>query len=267
VTFNGFVVINFACGDVSGYTKFTKDQIKLIQVNYSNVTAWGVPTFKREKLFRVGSICQSIVYYKDYIIAFYDRIGTIKVVNLKTNTVVRSVPTSSVITPAKPSENNIHCNSAALMPIKYDSSDFFPMIILSGDGAKARIIRLVGSDPAGVSASVVCDWTMPAGGMVAVAGNNLYFLRWSVYLYKVNIDITSKSNYVNKTFTFVDNCTQLSDNILKTGQAMSAFTLPGNKGDMLVAQYGPETPHWNTKLTSDKYYYSGMTFCSIKNQG
>ena len=264
VTFNGFTVMNFACGDVSGFTKFTKDQIKLIQVNYSNVTAWGVPTFSREKVFRVGNICQSIVYYNDYIVAFYDRIGMIKVVDLKTNTVVRSVPTSSVITPAS-GDNRVHCNSAALMPIKYDSSDFFPMIILSGDGAKARILRLVGSDPAGVSASVVCDWIMPGGGMVAVAGNNLYFLRWSVYLYKVNIDITSKSNYVNKTFTYVDNCTQLSDKILKTGQAMSAFTLPGNKGDMLVAQYGPENDQW--KVSSDKYYYSGMTFCSIKNQG
>ena len=265
----GLIFINFAQKEVSGYTTFTSAQLDEIQINYANVSAWSIPSVRIEKVVTLGGINQSIVYHQGYVIAFKDKVSSIRVIDVNNKSIVRSVPVTSVKT------SSIHCNCATMMPIKYDSDDFFPMMMVSGDDHIGRVIRLVGSNPATVTAQKVCDWQFKYdnhgtlgnfGGMAATAGSNFYYLKWSTLLYKLNLDITNINNYVNRDIVVNTQGVQASNKIIKTGQDMAVA--PTSRGDILITQYGPEPYYWKTNYsTANRYYLNGITLCSLSNGG
>lgn len=267
-SYTGMVVFNFAKEEVAGYTAFTNSQLEEIQINYANVDAWSVPSVKIDTILEIGGINQSLVYYNGYVITFRNNIGAIFIIDVESKSIVRQVPVTSVTT------SSIHCNAATLTPIKYNNSDFFPMIVLSGDGSIARVIRLAGADPNTVTASKVCDYTFKYNykdslvgydGMVTISDNNFYYLRWPQTLSKINIDLTDIHNYTDRDIVANVDGIEISAKIVKTGQDITI--VPSSRGDIFVSQYGPEPYYWNTYSSTNLYYINGITLCSIREGG
>lgn len=261
----GMVVFNFAIKDVEGYTKFTTAQLNELQINYAKVSAWSIPSVKIDTILKIGGINQSIVYYNGYVIAFRDKIGAIFIIDVESKSIVRQVPVTAVTT------SSVHCNAAAIMPIKYNQNDLFPMIMLSGDGSIARIIRLTGSSISSLTATKICDWhftyyTSDWGGMAATQGPNLYYLKWSTMLHKINLDITNINNYVDRDIDVTSQATLVSQKIIKTGQDIEIVAT--NRGNLFISQYGPESDYWNAYIySSDRYYLNGITISNLNDEG
>lgn len=248
----GYTFCNFTTTATTGFTQFTTSEINKIRATYKGTSAFNVPTFNHELVVSdVGGIMESAVYYQGYLILFYSSLSPFKMVDINNKT-VRTISGSI-------KNSDIHGNAAYLLPIKYQESDYFPMFLVGESNCK--VVRLVGSDPATVTATTVCTWRIQsdvtstyesnlASGNALVVGSELYTIKSSsnAGLWKaVGFDLSDINNYVDRLKDVNPIiATKVTDDVCggNYGQDCTSFS-EGNK-TYLIYSYGPIPLYWGT---------------------
>lgn len=215
---SGYMSLIMAYASDGDMTVLAESDIKSMQVNYACTTAFSEPTFYYENVLDLGSVNGTLemsVYYEGYLIVITQDAKRIIVVDTATNTVKGSFSSTGLTT-------GTHCNSASLLPIKYSESDFYPMILLcnnsNSSGGILYVIRLNGSTPVSFTMSVVCTWSFDGANGTSgyTVDDALYVEAWrnssnqsqtvlsSQGIYKIPLNLTDLSTYVNTTFDLSD---------------------------------------------------------------
>lgn len=187
----GYMSIVFGQEYSSTYiTSLTKEQIQYVEINYSNVTANGVPPFYIKKALSksLGQAAtsgsgsswpnytwpRSGAYYNGYYLTFTGHLYRISVYNTSTGAITNitnALTYSSTI-------DTLQCRASSFMSMKYVNTDYYPILVTSWSSSANTIsfIRLIGTSPTAITAQILCTWTF-TGCKVASAqmsGNDMY---------------------------------------------------------------------------------------------
>lgn len=254
---NGHMALHFAYASDYTATVFAENDIKGIELNYKATSAWSVPAFKWKQVLDLGAVGtatanaitwnQSAALYGKYMLTFSTTLYQIKVINIETMKVVATVNNAY--------QSDIHANTTSFLPVKYDESDYYPMIITnvhSSSPDKIVIFRLVGTTPTSFTLQRICDWTFTnSSSMNHVATDDALYIRSRaatglesyIGLWRISIDWSDMSIYTDKTFDLISdsNAVKLIDLFYeKISQDWTIIKQTG-KDDIIVDSYGPTT--------------------------
>lgn len=230
---DGYMILLPAYAASGTETVFSETDLKDIEVNYSDVSAFGVPTFKYDSVIGLGTVAtsnrpQSMIYYNGYLVSISDTLSRFVIINVSTGSIAKVYTNSNT-------DDETHANTAELLPIKYAETDYYPMILTSTNVGSFKVIRIVSTTATNItSIQVICEWgfTNQATVCGTVSGNSLYFRasRDTSYvgdeyaplgIYKIDLDLTDLSIYVDTEF-----------NLYSMVQGGTAVKLTGKSGNV-----------------------------------
>lgn len=255
-------------------TVLSESDIKGIEINYANTSAWSVPSFKWEKVLDLGTVGttstnntwnQSAALYNGYMLTFSVTMRQIKVINLDTLRVVATVTNSSY-------QSDIHANSACFLTKKYSDSDYYPMVLTNVHGSasdKLAVFRLAGTTATSFTVQRICDWTFTNCSLLDNHTNgNILYLKARASdsypelrgLWRIPMSFNDSSIYIDTTFDLssMNGATRILPSFYqRTGQDCTIITQTG-KDDIFVNSYGPSTDFPN-KHAGLVFYRAGAS--------
>lgn len=255
-------------------TVLSESDINGIEINYANTSAWGVPSFKWEKVLDLGAVSaqssnntwnQSAALYNGYMLTFSGTMRRIKVINLDTLKVIATVTNSSY-------QSDVHANSACFLTKKYSDNDYYPMLLTNVHGSasdKLTVFRLAGTTATSFTVQRICDWSFTNCSILdnQTNGNILYLMARAggsypelMGLWRIPMSFNDSSIYVDTTFdlsTMTGATRILPSFYQRTGQDCTIITQSG-KDDIFVNSYGPSTDFPN-KHAGLVFYRAGTS--------
>lgn len=252
---SGLMALHFAYASDYTATVFSADDIRKTRITYACTDTLNIPAFYYKQVVDLGSVGsttwnQSAAYYNGYIVTVSTSARRFIVFNTATDSIAGTVTNSNYF-------DDLHCNAACFLSIKYSENDFYPLLLVSSHNNTVPntlcVLRLAGTTASSFTVSKVCTWTFTNVIYVdgLVRGNYLYLNTRkpssvdspAVGHYRMTINQSDSSFLADKVIdidALVSNGTAVyMDNFWLHTSQDSALVSQTGLNDIITMTYGP----------------------------